>query len=779
MGNQLMLNMLEQSSGYAPEFKLQGTAGGLRVLHVPQPASVELWTVGASKEEITEHAVMYSSVVERGDGYLCEAELAAGEISCKIIDEWVRTADDTWQVNRKLSVLQGAEKTGFRLRFDAVTALQEEMDFTDLRYFAPPALYDKNDLDEDGVEDYLSTQDLMYREDRLNMLAVTAYDEKRKVSMSLMRADQPAYDSVPDRPDKERLFLQRTDIGSLGVWTAPNAEKQMSLRAAYPFFEGRCHALYMKERPDWGSFWPAETGETLKVSYAIRVEMKDKFIDAIWSAYTRRMKDLDSTPVPLPASAEKLNEYRLEALDRYYIEKGEDEDPNMPAGYALNCHPQNGIQLSNIIQFGFTGQNILSAYNSLRFGLDNGKTDYVEKAQKVVDFFVNKAHLPETGMFYNLYSVEKKSFDFWWTGLLLPLAYAEGERLVELMGPLYEHREFVIKALREKQGSYLRCMNEDVHALLLIYAFEKSQGRENKEWLEAARRYADFLLKTQETDGSWYRAYDIDGKAITDPPIWFGTTIYEQKSSTATSVPLLVELYEITGEGRYLEAAKKAGRFVRETIVAGIKFNGGIHDSIYAKGQLIDNESIYFPMIALLALYKATKDQYFLEGAHDAAKLNASWTVLWDVPLPEESTLARFGFRSTGIGACDTPGAGYVHPFELSGVAEMVEIAGFTGDKDLLKVAELLWHGCNQTVATPEKDWGYAYTGLQEEGYLISWWAWDDPMFGDTGFGKRWKGEGNKTCFPWIPAVAVHCYWKLYDQFGTADFALIKEKVAK
>jgi hypothetical protein len=778
MEKQLLLKWIKDSSVQSPEFEFTaGTSEALRVLSIPQPVCLETWSVGASEEDIAEYSAGYTSVQEKENGFLCEAELTAEGTSYRITDEWVSAEADTWQVNRKVVVLQGAGKTGFRLRLDVVTAFQNETDFTDLRYFAPPALYDKNDLDEDGLEDYLSTRNLMYREDRLNMLAVLAYDEKQKISMTLLRADQPAYDDIPDRPNKERLFLQKTDIGSLGVWKAPGEQNQMSLRAAYPFYEGeRCHALYMKERPDWGSFWPAETGESFEVSYAVRVEIAPAFIDAIWQSYTRRMKDLESTPVPLPATAEKLNEYRLEALDRYYIEKSEDEDPNMPAGYVLNCHPQNGIQLSNIIQFGFTGQNILSAYNVLRYGLNNGAPDYVAKAQKVVDFFVNKAQLQGNGMFYNLYSVEKKSFDFWWTGLLLPLAYAEGDRLVELMGPLYEHREFVIKALREKRGSYLRCMNEDVHALVLIYQFEKSQGRENKEWLEAAKSYAEFLLRTQEADGTWYRAYDIEGKAITDPAIWFGTTIYEQKSSTATSIPFLIELYEITKDERYLAAATKAGRFVRETIVGGIKFNGGIHDSIYAKGQLIDNESIYFPMIGLLALYKATKDEYFLQGAHDAGKLNASWTVLWDVPLPPSSTLAKFGFRSTGIGACDTPGAGYVHPFELSGVAEMVEIAMLTGDKDMFRVAELLWHGCNQTVATPEKDWGYRYTGLQEEGYLISWWAWDDPMFGDTGFGQRWKGEGNKTCFPWIPAVAVHCYWKLFDQFGTADFSRIKEQ---
>lgn len=780
MNTQLQLRMKKSEYGYLPEFLIAGRESEpFQVLDIPCPFILEIWNSTLLDNARNELIAYYKTINETTDGIIGESfiETSSGG-RFKLIDVWHLVDSDTWQVDRKLCVEKGIPSSGFRLRIDVSTSFPEGTKFTDMRYFAPPALYDKNDLNDDGVEDYLDTQNLLFREDRLNMLAVMGYHEQHKVSMTLIRADQPEFDSNPDRPNKERVFLQKTDIGSLGIWTAPGDIPQVQLRAAYPFYEGeRTHALYMQERPEWESFWPAETGESIEMSYRIRVEKVETFAKAMWQIFSRMVDDLVPQNVPLPATPGELTRYRIEALDRYYVELDAARDPNEPAGYVLNCHPQDGIQLSDIIQYGFTGQNLQSAYNALRFGYSTGEGEYIRKARRLVDFFVEKVHIIETGMFYNHYSIEKGTFDFWWTGLLLPLAYAEGEELEKEMGPLYKHREFVIKHLREKKGSYLRCMNEDTHALLLAYSFEKGLAQEHPQWLDTAKRYGEFLLKTQESDGSWYRAYDLEAKPITVPEFWFGTTVYEQKSSTASSIPFLIELYKLTGDERYLEAGKKAGRFAKTTFVDAVKFNGGIHDSIYSKGQLIDNESILFPMFGLYDLYKVTGDEDFWQGALDASRLFASWTCLWDVPFPSESTLAKYGFRTSGIGACDTCGAGYVHPFELMGVCETAEIAIKAGDRELLRVAELLWHGCNQTVAVPGKDWGYKYIGLQEEGYLISWWAADDPMFGETGFGHRWKGEGNKTCFPWIGAVAIACYWKLMDSFGTADFSAIKKKL--
>ena len=68
--------------------------------------------------------------------------------------------------------------------------------------------------------------------------------------------------------------------------------------------------------------------------------------------------------------------------------------------------------------------------------------------------------------------------------------------------------------------------------------------------------------------------------------------------------------------------------------------------------------------------------------------------------------------------------------------------------------------------------------GLKREGYLVSHWLIDDPMFVGTGFGGRGKGEGNKTCLSWINATGAYAFLELEERFGTADVARIHEREA-
>lgn len=393
-----------------------------------------------------------------------------------------------------------------------------------------------------------------------------------------------------------------------------------------------------------------------------------------------------------------------------------------------------------------------------------------QNARKVIDFYVSSALNSPDGFTHGLYNMDLQRHDSWWTGLLLPLAYAKSEDdLQRHMGPIYAHRQKIVEELARIHGVYTRCVLEETEALLSLY---QTSDCAPAAWLEVATRFGEFLLRAQDQDGSWRRAYSLEGRPLIDPPEWFGQTFYQQRSSTATVIPLLLELARISKKEAYRAAAIRAGRFVRAHFVDKVRHNGGIHDSIYAKPQLVDHESIYFCCRALLALYETVGGEYFRIGAIRAAQLSASWILLWDIPLPPESSLARRGFRSTGWAGCDTPGAGYVHPMGIIAVPDLVRIAQITGDSTFLDIAELCFMACNENVGCR---WGYAMEGMQEEGLLLSPWFLDDPMFADgTGFGGRRKGEGNKTCLPWISAVTVWAGNELKRRFGTLDFGSLR-----
>lgn len=746
---------------------------GRRVLSSPKPASLEIGVPGSLTPSGERRSQAYGKAAQDGEAITADREIALAEGVFRLADRWRRIDETAWRVDRSLTAVDIASPVGVRLLMELAPLLPRRA-YGDFRYFAPPALYDLNDLNDDGVEDYLGARSLHFREDRLTFLTLLAFSESAGLGFALSRADLPQFDSPPERRRGETAFLQATDIGSLGV--EPEREGDgVRLLAAYPFAERtKSHALLVRQRSPFAAFYPMKKSETLSVSYQLRFVAAANVHEALASLWRIRLEELAPRPVALGLDLGEIAALRLEALERFYIEEA---DGARAAGFVTNCHPQDGAQLSNVIQFGFTGQNNLNAFNLLRAGDRLGDAERRRKALRVMTFFVEIAGRSNLGLIPGFYNADTRSFGSWWTGLILPLAYAKpGADLEKLMGPLYQLLRDVIEALRDRDGAYLRCVSEEYSALIDAYRYERERGRTHADWLAAAFVFGEFLLGAQGTDGSWRRAYDFEGRAIVAPESWFGGTEVQQKSSTATVIPLLIDLHDLTGDARFLDSARRGGDFVERAFVDRIRFNGGIHDSIYAKPQLVDGESIIFCMQALMRLHRATGEGRYLAGARRAADLVATWIVLWDAPLPEGSTLQRFGFRSTGWMACDAPGAGYIHPMGLLAVPDLVEMGLLTGDRAYFRAAELLQAGCNETAAVPQRDWGLAFPGLQEEGLLISWWFADDPMFGETGSGGRGKGEGNKTCLPWISAVSVSAFEDMLARYGGVDIAAIGEK---
>jgi hypothetical protein len=736
---------------------------------IAAPATVEFLVRGGADDETVERMERgYDSLEAVGDGWEGESDILFGRGHYRLRDRWT-AVPGAISVNRRCEPVESGDEP---LRLLLETEL-EASPFDEMQLFAPPALYDLNDINGDGLEDFLDTQDLIYRDDRLTGLTVLAYSPQTGAGYALSRDDIPAFDDIPARVLGQQNIVQRTDIGSLGV--TPSTSGQTTLVSAYPFVErSRSHALTSEGREPWGAFWPVEAGPggAFDVSYSLSLVTGATAIDCLWDLWTDRMSVLSPREVELTDTLETITGLRVEALLPYYAEGSPTPSGALPAGFVTNNHPQNGVQLENIIQYGFTGQNVLNAHHILSYADTLADPEARGKALKVIDFFVAQAAESAYALTHTLFDLDTGKTANWWSGLVLPLAYADdGDDLRALMGPVYEHMKYAIEPLRHIDGTYLRCMAEEHAALLRAYEAEKLRGNDHPEWLAAATRFGEFLVDVQETDGSWRRAYDFGGAAVTEPAAWFGETDLNQKSSTATAVPVLIALHRLTGDARWLETARRAEAFTAQHFVADLKFNGGIHDSIYSRAQLVDSESILFSMRASLAVWQVTGEDGALRSATDAARILSTWIYLWDVPLPPTSTLAGYGFRSTGWSACDTCGAGYIHPYEIHAAPDLLEIAIGAGDAALAEIAQLVLVGSSETVATPAKDWGYARPGLQEEGLLVSWWLIDDPMFAGTGFGGRGKGEGNKTCLPWISAVGIDAYTECLRRFGTVDLS--------
>lgn len=712
-------------------------------------------------------AVGYDTVTAASDDVLTGTATVAADygVSCRVQDRWSRVGEDEWRVDRSLTVTEArADAAGVRLVLEVLPAV--EATFADFRFFAPCAMYDLNDLDGDHVDDYAGTQTLFYRDDRLSALSVLAQEPRSGLAWVVSRADPPEFDPAPNRVTGQRRFVQRTDVGSLGL-EPTDAGAGCRLSAAYPFVEpDGTHALVVRTRPGWGAYWPAVAGEELTVSYLLAVRSAATPHDAIRETWRARGAQLRPRPVELTAPLSVITDARIDALIPYYARSA----ATTAAGFVTNCHPQDGKQLSNVIQYGFTGQNLLNACCLLRAVDRPDAEENRPRALSVVDFYVEDALRHPAGLVHGLYDLDRERYDSWWTGLLLPLAYAEpGKDLEALMGPVYEHLRPVIEALRGREGTYLRCLAEEYDSLLLAVELERARGVEHADWLDAAGRFARFLADTQREDGAWHRAYDFDGQALTEPDFWFGQTDVQRTSSTATVVPFLLKLFALTGDTEWLDAARRGTDYAYTAFIDGLKFNGGIHDSMYARPQLVDHESIIFAFRAQLEMHRATGEDVYLERAVVGARWVCSWIWLWDVPLPEGSTLAEHGFRSTGWPGCDAPGAGYIHPMGVIAVPDLVELSRLGAGEEFVEMAALLLAACNENVALPGKDWGYARPGLQEEGVVISWcWA-DDPMFVGTEFGSRGKGEGNKTCFPWISAVTIWAHQELMARYGSDD----------
>jgi hypothetical protein len=768
MTSNIEIEFVRAESGLVPVLKTSG---------VPLLSGSNPITLHLLGQEPRSYA--YESVTGRDGRFEATARCAGGDGTVlDVTDIWRLVDGTTAEVERTGVVASSGASAGVRLQFEMTTCFGGHGGSDDFQYFIPGSLYNRNDTDHDGVEDYLHTYIQDYRDDRLASLAVLAFSPAAGKWAALTRPTTPAFDTaIPDADLLKRHFVQRTDIGSLGL--RPGPDDQASFRASYPFAEEYSYALNLN-RDGWAAYAPNEAGAALSISYRLSAAPATSLTDAIAQVTEQQMRALGSEPRRPDFTLRESLDYRTALYQHFYREWNEAEDPREPAGYMVHFSPRTGQTQGTLLEYGFTGAQTLLAYDSIRYGREHDIPLYVLRAQRVVDFFVRHCQL-ENGFSQGIYDVAKRDFTYWFTGILLPFQYSDtkevargyvGRQVADALWP-------VAQELKQIPGNYMRTMCDSFSPVLMAYRLERDHGVEHEEWLTAAIRFGDFLLATQGDDGSWYRGYDTGGRGLTSPAAWFGASDTESKSGTIFPIPVLLQLHELTGNAAYLTAARRGADFIIATYVETVEYLGGLNDTTHIKSVKADGVGVMFAMRSLLKVYEATHDDRYLDAASDAAKVLASWVYLWDVPLPAGTLLADSGFKSTGWAVCDViPGGSYLDLEFPEFIGDYVRIAELTRSKMLFEVAELVEFGTQHALSVPQNMHGYVMAGIQCEGIMTGYWVSDPDTTQFSGAVNKAKGDDNDTTNGLVNAQAIYGMYDLLDRYGSLDFDAIRKLVS-
>lgn len=647
---------------------------------------------------------------------------------------------DRWTAGKSRAVLHRQMKALAENPTDSANGLQLQLQAgivdpnkSQWRFCAPATHYsDPGTLDK-------FTEAKVYMEDRLTYPFIVGYRPQNGQLITLGRVSLPQTSNAPQRTEaKENRYVQQTQVGSVG-YAVRNSE-EVVLQAYWPYYEGERSVALNAKRTPVSAFYPLN-GESfeMEMAYDMRFGQEDTFAEAVYSAFKQYAELNPPKPVQLPFSLEDSMEYRNVSLRKSYreLDKG-------VAGFFFHFDPRNGYQslpsgfgssfiniphesYPKILEYGFTGRQINTAYTVTKtYG-----GEWIEKGRKVTQFFVDRLATP-SGFLYSLFDIENNK----------PFASFGEEGAPKL--------HYVSHG--NVPGNYLRTMVEPAYDLLLNYQLYSSLGMQQASWWNTTLNFAQFLLKNQNADGSWYRAYEPSGSPLKNGE-GFGNDEFSSKSASSIPILYLIAMGRESGDAGqpFFDAARKAGDYVLNTYVPKDHYLGGTLDN----PNVIDKEAAQYTHAALYGLYKLTEDDRYLQGAIRAAKIFVTWNYIWNAPHFPGTDLARVDFKTVGTGGINSIwGGGVVDIYSLFHIEELDRLGAEVGEKFFRQMAEWIAIGTQQLLSHPGDLMGFTDLGMQPEGFGICNQGIDEGMIAK---GDIWGTLG------WIYSAGIYGLGKYLD----------------
>ena len=700
------------SGGYGVAITSPAAADQGAAFAQPRPCQIMVKN-GANQSDAS---AAYSSV-STGAGELtgtCTVRTANGS-ALRFTDTYrAEDATGSFRLRRTVTVEDAVPlDEGFGSRF--VLGPQRARTMDDYRFFSPAVWYDHNAYAGPGAiaSDYRDEY-FYYRESRAALPFTMMQDAQTGVTLTLAHASSTGLveSSGIDENTEQWQVSPSFRYASIGAQRVP----QPMLAVVYPGTEG--NKVYGAAA---GTAWrrrsnPVQVGFQQSYDMVITAARRSDFPTAVRDTW-RYFFELFNPPV-LPASPADVYQAGVGLLMSY---AREGSGRGVPFRTAL----PGGTPVASDWNYlmGYVGQQIPVGYELLRYGIEHGDAEATGAGTGILNFWA-RASMTPTG---------------------LPATwYDEAANGGFRNDPRYWSTPLPI---------YLRHVSDGMETMVEAARFMREHGLAQPAWENLSASFGNWLLRSQNPDGSFYRAYGYDGSPVV-------TTTF----NSTNPIRFLVELYLLTGDARYLDSARRAGDYALSTVAQPFHYVGGTADGDAVR---IDKEAGALALRAFLSLYDATRDPKWLSATRTAADYTETWMYAWNFAVrPASDALWQqrsaalgttgLGFIATGLSAVDT----YLSDTTL----DYYRLYLFTGDQHYLRVARLLANNTKQATDLTGS-MGYGRSGLVEEATGVA-----DFVHGFT------DGQQTSYWLPWLTVGQVGPFADLRDMFGSMSIDEIEAR---
>jgi hypothetical protein len=579
--------------------------------------------------------------------------------------------------------------------FSTTLLLQQPVStlINDYEFFTPGIWYKDNAAVNDLAlaTDYTDNF-FWFREDRLPLPIFMMRQKANNVTFSICHRN-PEGHTFKEEDGLNRVIDGRMKFASVGM----TGNTRPMIGIWYPGTEGERTGIYgYSNTRRWAPrSHPVTLNYVQNYSTAMRLTYELNYNDAMkntWGAYYKMF-----SPPRYNCNLSQIYTDQIAMLNEYW------NVTNGVAGFPFTVY-LNGTVQYNTFDLGFVGNQIANASLLIREGKLKNNGTLVSKGEQVAEWWANNV-LTASGCPRNWYDPQPAT----WRS--------------------YE--------------TYARVVADGFSGLLWAWNFEKKFGVNKPNWLNTCVRVGNWLITQQNADGSFPRAWAwaTNTKQILD------------KTNTSHLIPFLVDLYKVTGDTRYSNAAISAGNYIYNNDYLLFRYVGGTPDN----PNVPDKEAASLALRAFLALYDLNKENRWLDAATQTAYYYQTWVYSWHVPIPADDAAATYPKnRSTsGLSLIATSNSA-ADSYASVDAFSFYRLYLYRGDQQFRETANLLLYntkqGLNWDRSNPIP--GFGRWGMIEEAQTVS----------------LLRGHGVGVYLPWQTFNMMEPMVLFWDAFGANSY---------